>query len=113
MAVHQSLRNEFTCLEAGARQQPRVCTRCKENEVVNRARLCGPCQVVRYEECKQARLDRANGSYRKQIKAPPKVKFDTIHDLGHAARKAGLTVAAIEAMAPRFTPEEERLLDHG
>ena len=114
MAVSQFFRNEHTRLEIGE-AQAKACQRCGINAVVGRNRTCGPCQVEAYE--RTAAAVRARGLTRKQGQKPPakikKAEPESVHQLGRAARRAGLTVAELDAMDPPLSPEDERLLSHG
>ncbi|MFA5951508.1 MAG: hypothetical protein WC807_14610 [Hyphomicrobium sp.] len=112
MAVSQFFRNEHARLETGKAPATRVCTRCRLNAVNGRDRTCGPCQVDAHDR-RQAAI-KARSLVRAQSK-PQKARIEpeSVHQLGRAARRAGLTLADLNAMDPPLSPEDERLLSHG
>lgn len=111
MAVSQFFRNEHTRLDTG-KALTKACQRCGINAVVGRSYTCGPCQVEAHDRRQEAARARSNNRGQSKPR-PAAVEPESIHQLGRAARRAGLTVAEIEAMFPPITPEDERLLSHG
>lgn len=111
MAVSQFFRNENTRLEAGKSASARVCTRCRLNAVVGRSYTCGPCQVDAHNRRQEA--VRVRGLARKQGFKPSakieKPQPESVHMLGRAARRAGLTVADLNAMDPPLSAAARRV----
>ncbi|WP_213287555.1 hypothetical protein [Bradyrhizobium sp. sGM-13] len=107
MKVAPFFRNQFSCLETGKRPAPKVCKDCSVNAVERSNQSCNPCRVIRHEAKMEANRLRAKAA------CAPVPRIDSISDLGHAARRAGLTVADIEAIYPPLSPTEERLMNHG
>jgi hypothetical protein len=86
----------------------KVCRRCGENAVRHRNAYCCPCHAEIHEASQEA--DRQRARAHKQRLARER---DEILQLGRAARAAGLSIADIDAMTVRMSPEEERLMSHG